>query len=131
MQHKKIAIIGSCDPKRTEELDLKDVDETKQAGEKIGLALAEAEYDIVVYSSMRGIVGAAVRVLLNEFQGNSTGKTLVSLSQNVTVGLIAGVISALVFIGAQTSTLATLNLNDTERARQLKPFVLLSICLTI
>ena len=53
MSGKRIAIIGSCDPNRAEELELnpKTLNDAKQAGEDIGFALAENGYTIDVYSS--------------------------------------------------------------------------------
>jgi hypothetical protein len=46
-----IAIIGSCDPARKDELDLRNIDTAGRAGELLGKALAMREHQIVVYSS--------------------------------------------------------------------------------
>jgi hypothetical protein len=48
---RQIAIVGSFDPKRTEELGLKNLNVVHQAAEDLGRELARQGYSIVVYSS--------------------------------------------------------------------------------
>jgi len=47
----RIAIVGSCAPERADELKLKNVELSQQAGEDLGQALAHQGFNITVYAS--------------------------------------------------------------------------------
>jgi hypothetical protein len=51
MSAPRIAIIGSYDPKRQKELDLRHLDDIVKAGEDLGRELAKQGFHIIVYSS--------------------------------------------------------------------------------
>jgi hypothetical protein len=57
---KLIAVVGSADPARTYQQPVAHVENVPRAGEQIGRALAEAECDLVVYSSEAQFVEGSV-----------------------------------------------------------------------
>lgn len=68
-RRKKIAIVGSASEERASDLGLVNVELAKHIGQELGKQLANAEFDIVVYSTVEGMFEVAVA------QGYSTVST--------------------------------------------------------
>ena len=80
-------------------------------------------YAILVFVPLTGgVVGSSIRVVFNEFLGNTEIK-IPDIIQNTALGLFSGGIAAALFISAQTTSINTLNLTPEQLAQQLKPLV--------